>query len=521
MEINQILKQFNYSELIKNNYIPDLSLQCEKLKTFKKCKYPSWVVSNKRFSEFHTYMKYMIYKMIQNIVPNISLDTEFFDSKVLLKKDLTEEFKIYFQQWSLNYKHPNIQWNEVAYATHYIIASLYNDKPNLYISKDEFNSVNLLLESINQSIISMFESCKNSNITVNIKFNIDIIINNMLLNIITTNNYNKKIESSFLQILHQTALIRKLNGYIDYVGILLPMQKDLLFFSVKEWNSQPFYDLLNNNINNINNINNNNNILSYVGTHIRKEKTISKSLLSHVEGYLKISNNVSPCQMFLRNPKTGQCNICESDINEALSIISENHISYFTHSIFIINLSNVNTQMSLNFITDDLRITSQIGGRGVVVHVGKSLKMNIDDALNVMEASIRKILPFATSECPLLLETPSGQGTELCRTIESFSSFYSRFNNDLRFGICIDTCHVFATGYDPFEYIQRWNILHPNSIKLIHFNDSMKTCGACVDRHAPAGKGYIGLEKLTMVASWANQYNIPMVIEYNIPMVIE
>jgi deoxyribonuclease-4 len=97
--------------------------------------------------------------------------------------------------------------------------------------------------------------------------------------------------------------------------------------------------------------------------------------------------------------------------------------------------------------------------------------------------------------------------------LESLSSFYSRFNNDPRVKICIDTCHVFQTGYDPLQYITLWNVLHPNSIKLIHLNDSVKPCGSCIDRHAPIGHGHIGKGKLLSVISWSQKYNIPMVIE--------
>ena len=205
-------------------------------------------------------------------------------------------------------------------------------------------------------------------------------------------------------------------------------------------------------------------------------------------------------------------NISESDIIEASSLIQEYNILFYIHTVFTINLSNPN-QFNHSLVNKDLDIARKVGGRGVVVHVGKSLKMNINEALDLMEQSIRKILPFATSECPLLLETPAGQGTELCKTFDSFSSFYSRFNNDERLQICIDTCHVFASGHDPLNYIQKWNLLYPNSIKLIHYNDSMKPCGSCVDRHAAMGTGYIGYDKLLAVASFANIHKIPMVIE--------
>ena len=118
--------------------------------------------------------------------------------------------------------------------------------------------------------------------------------------------------------------------------------------------------------------------------------------------------------------------------------------------------------------------------------------------------------------CPLLIETPSSQGTELLTTIDEFQEFYQRFNQEdqQRIRICIDTCHVFASGYDPLEYLSKWiNTMGRETVGLIHFNDSKDVKGSKKDRHAPIGNGKIGKNILYQVMKYAVDQKIDMVVE--------
>ena len=163
---------------------------------------------------------------------------------------------------------------------------------------------------------------------------------------------------------------------------------------------------------------------------------------------------------------------------------------------------------------DDLIKCRAIGGLGVVVHVGKATTMKRDDALKVMESSIRRVLDSATEDCPLLLETGAGCGTELlCESYSAFENFFRHFEGDKRFDICLDTCHCFSAGRDPYNFLVKWLDRNRSSLKLIHFNDSAKPKGSKVDRHAGIGAGFIGYEKMIDIAILANKHGIPMVIE--------
>ena len=150
-----------------------------------------------------------------------------------------------------------------------------------------------------------------------------------------------------------------------------------------------------------------------------------------------------------------------------------------------------------------------MGARGVVVHVGKSTTQPLPEAMANMRANLLTALEHASPSCPILLETPAGQGTEVLRTSAEFAAFVADIN-DPRLRICVDTCHVFACGEDPEAYLAA---MPPAYTKLIHFNDSATPCGSCLDRHAFIGQGHIGIEKMTAVAIAGTSSATPMVIE--------
>ena len=129
-----------------------------------------------------------------------------------------------------------------------------------------------------------------------------------------------------------------------------------------------------------------------------------------------------------------------------------------------------------------------------------------------MKANMLEALQHATPSCPILLETPAGQGTEVLRTWADFAGFVADIG-DARLRICIDTCHVFACGHDPLDYLTRTIQAHPSLTKLIHFNDSATACGSCTDRHANIGQGYIGMEKMSSIAHYAVKSSVPMLVE--------
>ena len=157
-------------------------------------------------------------------------------------------------------------------------------------------------------------------------------------------------------------------------------------------------------------------------------------------------------------------------------------------------------------------MAAAIGCRGVVVHVGKAV--GLPDALANMRANVVAAAAGATSECPLLIETPAGQGTETLTDRDEFLAFVASAQGGAQGGapvvaICVDTCHVFACGHDPADFVARARAT--GLLRLVHFNDSAGAFGSRVDRHAEIGAGLIGADRMRELAVLST--GIDMVVE--------
>lgn len=220
-----------------------------------------------------------------------------------------------------------------------------------------------------------------------------------------------------------------------------------------------------------------------------------------------------PYQIFLGGPQSSKMTITDGELTATAALIGAADLRVYVHSQYIINLATVDTpgDWNVRLLARNLQYASAIGCRGVVVHVGKSTDKPYATALENMRTNIARVLEFATPQCPLLLETPAGQGTETLKGEDEFISFVDSFA-DPRLRVCLDTCHVFACGHKPLQFIDKL-AAKPDLLRLIHFNDSMEPCGSCKDRHAPIGAGRIGLASMTKIAERCHAMGLPMVIE--------
>lgn len=248
-----------------------------------------------------------------------------------------------------------------------------------------------------------------------------------------------------------------------------------------------------------------------IGSHIQKLPTLKATFES-------APNPVAPWQIFLGSTQSSKLNIKDADIKEGAAILAEAKTRFFVHSPYIINLcqppapAGEDASWHTELLKKNLRYAAAAGCKGVVVHVGKSTKLPLTDALANMRANILACLEAATPACPLLLETPAGQGTEMLTDADEFIHFVQSFA-DPRFRICLDTCHTFVCGQDPLSYIKKVQAADPTLLTLVHYNDSAVPCGCRKDRHAFMGTGHIGMEKMEAIARHCHTSALPMVIE--------
>ena len=246
-----------------------------------------------------------------------------------------------------------------------------------------------------------------------------------------------------------------------------------------------------------------------IGNHIRKEKTMAATMTAIVPVRER------PYQVFLSGPQNTKVVLKDEDIAAAAGVQAASAIRLYVHSPYIINLCQepgTKEDYGVACLIKNLQYSAAMGLRGVVVHVGKSTTMGLGIALAHMRANILKALEHATEECPLLLETPAGQGTEMLTTFDEFLAFVQSFNSK-KLRICVDTCHVFATGQSPLKYITDMYTADPTLVKLVHFNDSSAACGSCLDRHAFIGTGEIGYAAMKEIADYCFVRSVPMLVE--------
>lgn len=365
----------------------------------------------------------------------------------------------------------------------------------------------------------------------------------LILDVKTTQNFEAMRADTIKQLLAYVALLRAQgeDRSARYIGVVLPLQRQILLFDLENWHYQPFLQVLENCMNPVirnREIEEVEALTLYAGHHTSKEKLLLPSL----QGYYSHNPFQRPMQMFLRSPRgRSKCAhddddhepthyhalpYSDADMIAAREYITAHNITYFTHAPYFVNLAKpYNSQTvtrketeswSLRVLVDDLAVTSRMGGSGVVVHVGKALEQSEDAAYAMMVASVKAVLPYATAMCPLLIETPAGQGSELLTRFSSLVAFWREFTPEeqTKLGICVDTCHVFATGYYPHSYLARLGEeIGWSNIRLIHLNDSAKELNCRVDNHANLGTGCIGWYLLGEVARLCNRHRIPMVQE--------
>ena len=180
---------------------------------------------------------------------------------------------------------------------------------------------------------------------------------------------------------------------------------------------------------------------------------------------------------------------------------------------YSINIAQDIYHSNIYTFIEQIIIGEKLGALGIVIHFGKSKELSIEEGLNNMYNNLMEICKETPNvKIKILLETTSGQGTELCTDFEELGQFYklllkSKYKN--RFGICLDTCHIFSAGYDirgKTKFKKVINIFKKHIgtkyIKLIHLNDCKVKLGQRIDRHSIIGKGNIGKNNLQYIANY-------------------
>lgn len=193
------------------------------------------------------------------------------------------------------------------------------------------------------------------------------------------------------------------------------------------------------------------------------------------------------------------------------------------HDSYLINLGHPEQtalDRSREAFNDEIMRCQQLGLDRLNFHPGSHLgQIAIDECLSRIADSINRALDL-TQGVTAVIENTAGQGSNVGFAFEHLAQIIDRVEDKSRVGICIDTCHAFAAGYDlltqssceaVFAELDRIVGLH--YLRGMHLNDTMKGLGSRVDRHQSLGEGFLGVEVFRYIASDSRFDNIPLIIE--------
>lgn len=264
--------------------------------------------------------------------------------------------------------------------------------------------------------------------------------------------------------------------------------------------------------------------IKYVGAHISKDKTILKTMEN-----IRIAGG-NALQIFASNPRSTSLTDIKKyeDVSKEIKdYLKKHNFKLIIHSPYIINIASdfklnkrtmpIDKCYWIQSIINKLDISDIIGSEGVVLHVGKHVKLTKEIGLENMKIAIEYILSYLIEKklnTKLIIETPAGQGTELLTNLNDFVDFLNSFSKQQQkyLGICFDTAHTWALGY---SLIDAMNILYKSQVDvtLIHFNNSLVNKGDKKDRHAELLNGKIANQEIDDFIKKLNKYDSIVILE--------
>jgi len=231
-------------------------------------------------------------------------------------------------------------------------------------------------------------------------------------------------------------------------------------------------------------------------------------------------------QIFNQNPRAWKPrDYSDEEIDGFHAAMAESEVgTLMIHAVYLLNCASEDPEIrakSLSSLTASLQAGAALGAHCVVLHPGSALKDggSVEAAIERAAAVIAEALE-ASETCPLHLENTAGAGGTLGRSFEELATLIELAGGGERLGVCLDSCHLLASGYDvrTAEAVGATVEAFDRSVGLrrlgsLHFNDSATPLGSNVDRHASPATGELGREGCAAFLSEPRFAGMPVVLE--------
>jgi len=191
------------------------------------------------------------------------------------------------------------------------------------------------------------------------------------------------------------------------------------------------------------------------------------------------------------------------------------------HASYLVNIASADAALraqSLASLGEEIDRAERLGLLGLVMHPGSGTEH--EGLQRIAEGLTALLAARPDGRTLILLEHTAGQGTNLGHRFEHLAAIVRGMPDASRVGVCLDTCHLIASGYDIVtdagaeETWRQFEILVGfDRLKMVHLNDSKKPCGSRIDRHEHIGKGCLGLSPFARLLNDPRFASLPMVIE--------
>lgn len=260
--------------------------------------------------------------------------------------------------------------------------------------------------------------------------------------------------------------------------------------------------------------------MSLFGSHLSIAGGYYKAALAAAE------YGMDTVQIFTKNNNQWKGKLLtDDDVNRFQKAIADSGLRMpCSHDSYLINLASPKQELwekSLNAYVIELERAEQLGLAGVVMHPGSYVDSSEEEGLaRIVEGLNEAHRRTKGFQVQTWIEATAGQGTNLGYRFEHLGHIINNSEDDTRFGVCIDTCHIFAAGYGlqtQAEYDATMQQLDEHvgieRVKAFHLNDSKKEQGSRVDRHEHIGEGCLGLEPFRFVVNDPRFSELPMYLE--------
>src|ERR1700712_1546298 len=255
-----------------------------------------------------------------------------------------------------------------------------------------------------------------------------------------------------------------------------------------------------------------------IGTHVSPAGGPSKAVARGVE------RGANAIQIFNQNPRAWKPTVYSDEaVAEFRTAMAESDVDALTiHAVYLLNAGSEDPDIrekTLISLATSLQAGDALGAVSVVLHPGSALKGEVAPAIERAGALIKEAL--AESEnCQLHLENTAGAGGTLGRSFEELAALIEAAGGDARLGMCLDSCHLFASGYDIRTEAGLTAVLDEadrvvglDRLGSLHCNDSVNGLGTNRDRHADIGEGELGEDGCAVFLSEPRFQGLPVILE--------